>query len=206
VGDPPPPKPLSELAGPDAPALSAFYGKLASSVGIIESSEDFWGTHDAGLAIVKLEGHGARTALTARLTPVAADPFDAEKVEAELRAVVKELGAPTPPPPGPDPPPVVVDPSVPMAATYVYEKDDTAIPVGVSTGLNRLNRERGVLATLFEDDTRDGDGDVPDQYRVALAAAVQAGLPAFVVTAGDKVLVVVKAPTTEAQILEAVPQ
>jgi hypothetical protein len=92
----------------------------------------------------------------------------------------------------------------PTAATYFYEKDDTAIPLGVTTGLNRLNRERGIVATLFEDDTSDGDGDIPDQYKIPLEAARKAGLPALVVVGGVKVLNVVPAPTTEVQMMEAV--
>jgi hypothetical protein len=105
-------------------------------------------------------------------------------------------------------PPVVapVDPNAPQAtaATYVYEKDDTAVPVGVSVGLNRLNREKKILATLFEEDTTDGTGDVPDQYKVPLSAAQNAGLPALVVTNGEKVLGVVKDPRTEEAVWEAV--
>lgn len=198
-GEPPPPKPLKELAGKDAPALADFYGKFAGKLSLVETSAEFWSTHDAGLAILKLEGHGARDVLSARLEPVAADPFDAVKVEAELRAVVKELGAPAP---GPDPPPVVVTPGT--AVTYVYEKDDGGIPSGVSVGLDRLNRERQILATPFEEDTTDGDGDTPDQYKAALAAAQQAGLPALVVTTGDTVLKVVPDPRTAEQVFEAI--
>jgi hypothetical protein len=105
-----------------------------------------------------------------------------------------------------DPVVTPVDPNAPQAtaATYVYEKDDTAVPAGVSTGLNRLNREKGVIATLFEEDTTDGDGDVPDQYRLPLSAAQNAGLPALVVTNGEKVLGVVKDPRTEEAVWGAV--
>jgi len=88
-------------------------------------------------------------------------------------------------------------------ATYVYEKDDTAVPGAVQFALNRLNRERKIVATLFEDDTTDGMGEVPDQYKVALKAAQDAGLPALVVQAGDKVVRVVKDPKTEAEVMEA---
>lgn len=91
------------------------------------------------------------------------------------------------------------------SVTYVYEKDDTAIPPPVLAALDKLNREKKILATTFEDDTKDGTGEVPDQYKVPLAAATGAGLPALVVTAGDKVLTVVKSPTTLEQVMEAVP-
>lgn len=100
--------------------------------------------------------------------------------------------------------PVVTTPKA-TAATYVYEKDQTAVPPPVSFALNRLNREKGVVATLFEDDTTDGTGEIPDQYRVPVTAARAAGLPALVVTGGDTVLNVVKNPKTEQETFEAVP-
>jgi hypothetical protein len=117
--------------------------------------------------------------------------------------------------PRPPPDPEIPDPTTPTvpkpgpttpatAATYVYEKDVTAIPSPVAAGLNRLNREKKIVATLFEEDTVDGTGQTPEQYRVPLSAAQSAGLPALVVTAGAAVLKVVKAPTTEAAVLEAV--
>lgn len=96
-------------------------------------------------------------------------------------------------------------PATATSVTYVYEKDDTNPPAQVASALNRLNREKKIIATMFEDDTKDGSGEVPDQYRVPLAAALEAGLPALVVTNGETVLTVVKAPTTEAQVLEATP-
>lgn len=89
------------------------------------------------------------------------------------------------------------------AATYVYEKDQHAIPSHVLVALNRINRERGIVATLVEADLKDGSGDVPDQYKVPIAAAKQAGLPAVVVTAGDKVLSVLKDPKDEQAVLDA---
>ena len=92
------------------------------------------------------------------------------------------------------------------AATYVYEKDQTgSVPGPVLVALDKLNRDKKILATTFEDDTLDSTGETPEQYKVPLAAANAAGLPALVVTAGAKVLRTVKAPTTEAQVLEAVP-
>ena len=91
------------------------------------------------------------------------------------------------------------------AAVYVYEKDAHAVPAFVTVAINRLNRERKIVATLLEADTTDGIGDVPDQYRLALAAAKKAGLPAVVALAGQTVLRVTPAPATEAAVLEAVP-
>jgi hypothetical protein len=116
--------------------------------------------------------------------------------------------------PRPPPDPEIPDPTTPTVpapkpttathATYVYEKDVTAVPSPVAAGLNRLNREKKIVATLFEEDTVDGTGQTPEQYVVPLKAAQSAGLPALVVTAGAAVLKVVKAPTTEAAVLEAV--
>jgi hypothetical protein len=91
------------------------------------------------------------------------------------------------------------------AAVYVYEKDDGGVPPFVAVAVNRLNRERKVVATLLEDDTTDGDGDVPEQYRAALDAARKAGLPAVVALSGRTVLRVTPRPGSEAAVMEAVP-
>jgi hypothetical protein len=90
------------------------------------------------------------------------------------------------------------------AVTYVYEKDDSTIPSGVMAALAKLNA-RGIVATTFEDDTTDGSGDVPEQYKVALAESKTQGVPLLVVQAGERVIRTVKAPSTEARVLEAVP-
>lgn len=91
------------------------------------------------------------------------------------------------------------------AAVYVYEKDDHAIPAHVTVAINRLNRERKIVATLLEDDTTNGDGEIPTQYRLALEAARKAGLPAVVALAGVQVIRVTPAPASEAAVMEAVP-
>lgn len=104
------------------------------------------------------------------------------------------------PAPGPDAPSTKV-----TAVTFVYEKDQHGVPGPVHAALNKLNRERGIIATVFEQDTKDGTGEVPEQYKATLAAAKEAGLPALVVLSGNTVLRVVKDPKTEAQVLEAVP-
>jgi hypothetical protein len=90
------------------------------------------------------------------------------------------------------------------AATYVHEKDATAIPSAVMAALDKLNR-RGIVATVFEADTTDGTGETPEQYKVPLAAAKESGLPSLVVMGGATVLKVLKAPITEGEVLEAAP-
>jgi len=94
-------------------------------------------------------------------------------------------------------------PSV-TAVVYVYEKDQHAVPSAVMAGLNRLNREKKITATIFDRDTTDGGGQVPDQYKAPLAAAVESGVPSLVVMGGDTVWRVVKDPKTEAAVMEAV--
>lgn len=99
--------------------------------------------------------------------------------------------------------PVVVAPAKANRAVYVYEKDESPVPTGVTVAMDKLNRA-GIVANLYEADTTDGDGDVPTQFAAALEAAKTAGLPALVVLSGTSVLRVVPAPATDAAVLEAV--
>lgn len=92
----------------------------------------------------------------------------------------------------------------PTAVTYVYEKDQHVVPPPVLAALNKLNRDKGIIATVFEQDVKDGTGDVPEQYKLALDAAKKAGLPALVVLNDKGVLRVVKDPKTEDDVLKAV--
>lgn len=90
------------------------------------------------------------------------------------------------------------------AVTYVFEKDDGGIPSGVTAALAELNT-RGIMATTFEDDTTDANGDVPEQYKVALAESKKQGVPLVVAQAGERVIRTVKSPVTSQQVLEVVP-
>lgn len=108
---------------------------------------------------------------------------------------------PTLPPPDTTPVPATKA----TAVTFVYEKDKHVVPNGVLAALNKLNRDRKILATILEADTTDGTGEVPEQYKIALAAAKTAGLPCLVVTGPSGVIAIVKAPTTEQAVLDAVP-
>jgi hypothetical protein len=143
-----------------------------------------------------------------RFSPVGED-------EVYRKVVVSGGTAPRPPPVDPVKPKPVdpdkpvtppVDPNTKVTAvTYVYEKDQNGIPNYVSQALNKINRESNfqIVASIFEDDSTNGPGQVPAQYKAAYEAAKKEGLPVLVVTAGDKVLRSVKAPKTEAEILEA---
>lgn len=98
----------------------------------------------------------------------------------------------------------LVGPAV-TSVTYVHEQRDTPVPSAIHAALNRINREKNIPANVFDVDTKDGNGEVPDQYKVAALAAKEAGLPSLVVVAGDKALRVVKDPKTQDAVMEAVP-
>jgi hypothetical protein len=86
--------------------------------------------------------------------------------------------------------------------TYVWDREKTAIPRPVGVALNQLNTQ-GILASEIEESITDGEGQVPDQYKVAIEAAKKAGLPCLVVQAGDEVIRVVSDPKTLEAVLEA---
>ena len=88
--------------------------------------------------------------------------------------------------------------------TYIYEKDQGGVIPGVGAALAKINAEHPeIIATEFEEDTKDGTGEVPAQYSKSLEAARKAGLPCLVVEHEDGTIKVVPKPTTEAQVLEA---
>jgi hypothetical protein len=89
--------------------------------------------------------------------------------------------------------------------TYVYEKDDGPVPRPVEYAVRQLNK-KGILGSIFEKDQRTGDGEVPEQYKIALEAGREAGLPSLVVQAKQNVLKIVKGVTTEQHVMDAVEQ
>lgn len=99
--------------------------------------------------------------------------------------------------------PSFIAPQRPTAAVYVYEKDSGGVPPAVTKAIGKLNDD-GIMASTHEDDGTNAMDKIPAQYRLAVPAAREAGLPALVVQAGDKVLRTVKDPTTEQAVLEAV--
>ena len=109
---------------------------------------------------------------------------------------------PTLPPEDPNHPP---NPSKIDRVTWVWEKDNGPVPRHVAAALQRINADRsaGVFASDFEDDTVDGDGQVPDQYKAALEASKTAGVPVLVFQSGSTVVKTMKDPKTEAEIMEA---
>lgn len=112
---------------------------------------------------------------------------------------------PTPSPlPAPGPVPAPVNPSTITSITYVYEKDTGPVPPAVASALDRINREKKIPATLFEEDTVDGTGKTPAQYKPALDAARAASIPSLVVLSGTAVVKVVKAPKAESDVLSSV--
>jgi hypothetical protein len=134
---------------------------------------------------------------------VAVASLDDEHTRVDFVVVV---GKPPPvvDPDDPDTPPVTPPVTTKATkATYVFERG-TVIPPPVLAAIDDLNTEKGILATLVLNTVKDGTGEVPDQYKTAFAEAQKAGLPALVVEAGSKVLRVVKAPQTEADVLEAI--
>lgn len=98
-----------------------------------------------------------------------------------------------------------LSPSAVTAVTYVYEKDDTVVPSEVMSGINRLNREKKVTASIVDDDVKDGNGETPEQYKAPIEASKKDGLPILVATNGATVVRVVKNPKTEAEVVGIVP-
>ena len=93
-------------------------------------------------------------------------------------------------------------PAKPDAVTFVFEKDERGPTAPIMSALNKLNRQ-GIMATTHEVDTLDGTDQIPDQYKLVVPAAKEAGLPALVVSGGGKVIRTVKDPKTEEAVLEA---
>lgn len=82
-----------------------------------------------------------------------------------------------------------VEPAVVDRVTYVYEKDQGGVPPAVAVALMELNAAGSIVATEFEDDTVDGDGEVPEQYKIASGAATT--IPCVVAQDGAVVVRVV---------------
>ena len=95
--------------------------------------------------------------------------------------------------------------------TYVHEKDQSGgVPPGVQFTQDELYDAGKISAAAIEDDTEDATGQTPPQYKIAVNAAKEAGLPSLVVQAGEKVVEVLadtkENPLTEEQVREATGQ
>lgn len=132
---------------------------------------------------------------------------------AEDAHVVTVEGKPKPKPTDPETPDVPdVDPTTPTtkatSVTWVYEKDeDGAPPSYVETGLNRLNREKKVVATLCEDDPDVGTGQVPSQYKVQIEEARKTVGPDLIIMADSTILKSIKGADvkTEDDVVNSAP-
>lgn len=193
---PPPPEEetiRSLVTEAEAKILADYLEWVANKITDMTTPETFWVGWEASFPLK------SNAKVQKALKIALSEPLKApERARTALRAIAAQLREPAPPGPlEPLPGPITV-----TAVTYVYEKDDTAVPSAVLAALDELNR-KGIRATNFEEDTKDADGQVPAQYQVALPAAHQAGLPALVVQAGDEVVRVVTAPQTREQVMEA---
>lgn len=203
VGDSPGPEPtpvtLRELVTAEqAKQIAIYFRDFAGLVATLKSPAQFWTAFDSTFPIKGNEQLDA--ALRKRLE----GPVEAKKgLSTVLLAIAAEFDT-QPVPPTPDQPVPDTKPGL-VRVTYVYEKDDSPVPSEIHAGINRLKREKKVLASLFEEDTTDADGDVPDQYKVALSEARAAGLPALVAEYADKSRKVLVNPKTEAQVWSLAP-
>lgn len=132
-----------------------------------------------------------------------------EKHPSKSGSCVVEVAGTVPPPKPTDPttPPLVIPPNTKVdRVTYVYEKDQNNVPKPVASALERINRESTglIVASEFEEDTINGIGVTPAQYKIALDAARSAGLPALIVQSGATVVRVLKSPTTEDEVLKSI--
>lgn len=86
--------------------------------------------------------------------------------------------------------------------TYVYEKDRGAVPADIQDALDEVSKTTNIVATEWEDDRRNADGEVAAQYRVAHQKAGTVR-PVLVIEAGSSVEV--DDTPSAAEILEYLP-
>lgn len=172
----------------------------------------------AGTYTLSVTTNGWRKSLDAAVADAVAAGVPADSLRAATQelaaryplrtgACVLEVAPQNPTPPAPQNPPPAASP---IRATYVYEKDQSAVPKPIAAALAQLNRRAAepggpsVVATEFEDDALNGDDEPPAQYAAALAAARKAGLPALVLERSGKVRRVLQAPTRLQEVIDAV--
>jgi hypothetical protein len=132
--------------------------------------------------------------------------FVPDSVTESLSATTVTLSGTTTVPPPVDNPTDPIKPPLTRkvtAVTYVYEKDQNPVPPQVVKALADINKEGLAVATYFDDDNTSGKDTVPEQYKVALSAAKQEGLPCLVVVYSSGPPKVVKDPKTTQEVMEA---
>lgn len=101
------------------------------------------------------------------------------------------------------PPPPVVDTK--SLVSIVYESSEMPVPRQVHNARFELEA-KGYECRVVDADVVTGLGTVPVHMRVAIEAARSQGLPALIVTNGDKVLRKMALPATDVEIVKAVTQ
>ncbi len=85
--------------------------------------------------------------------------------------------------------------------TYVFAKERADPPSEITQVLTELGKQEGVHVGQIDHEARTGSGNFPSQYLVARDAAKNAGLPALVFQASDKVLLTMQNPKTQDAVL-----
>jgi hypothetical protein len=80
--------------------------------------------------------------------------------------------------------------------TYVYEIRDGGVPPALLAALSAAELSRdSVRVSVFEEDSTDGAGQVPEQFQRAKAAADEYGKPCLVAESAARVVRVRRNPT-----------
>lgn len=97
-------------------------------------------------------------------------------------------------PPQPNPTPIVQAKAI--RATYVFEKSQGVAPAEVTEAMRNL-ADSGVASSAVDQDVKNGDGDTPKQYEIAIREGKKFGIPCLVVEFDDGTFAVTKATTAD---------
>lgn len=169
-----------------------------------------WRQYDNGEVFVATSAPGTSFQARWRGQYIRLEPLQGK---ADWRVYTIQIRGPPQPPPvtppvvTPTPPDTVPqpDPTTPGPArqiTYIHEHQQQQIPRPIQEALRRL-REAGITATAIDKDIKDGAGQIPAQYRVALGAA-PSGRPSAVIEDGKGGVLVIENPT-EQDLLKYLP-
>jgi hypothetical protein len=95
----------------------------------------------------------------------------------------------------------VFSPPGPMLVVVVYESSEMPLPTQTYDARPKIE-EAGHEFRVVDDDVEDGDGQMPDELKLAIPAAREHGLPALVVQSGDEILKVLDLPETAEEIIK----